>query len=252
LNGGGGNGTRQRGRSPAGEALRTQWLAPLLLLPGLALNAPAVSAVIYDLDVTRHRGRYELVAHTFLDAPARGIFNVLTDYDDDAFGRISGVYEESGYVGADEDGTPLVYTLVRGCMVFFCRDLRRVSRLEVEVPTLIRTTALPARSDFKYSRSEWMLEPTDRGTEVTYRLVMEPDFWVPPFVGPLFLKKRFREGGRRALERIERLARGEPSAVELPAREAKPSTVERPAGGQPSDLERRAPGEATGLERQAR
>lgn len=204
-------------------------LAPLLL-SGLALNGPAVSAVIHDLDVSRHRGRYELVAHTFLDAPVRAIFDVLTDYDDDAFGRISSVYQESGYVGADEDGTPLVYTLMRGCMVFFCRDMRRVSRLEVEAPTLIRTTALPARSDFKYSRSEWMLEPTDRGTEVTYRLVMEPDFWVPPFVGPLFLKKRFREGGRRALERIERLARGQPSGLEA-----------RHPRGEPSGREARAP-----------
>jgi hypothetical protein len=175
---------------------------------GLALPRAGTAALIHDLDVTRHRGRYELVAHTHLDAPVDGVYSVLTSYGDNGYRRISGIYQESGYLGADEDGTPLVYTLVKGCVAFFCREMRRVSRLEVEPPNFIRTTALPARSDFKYSRSEWRLEAAQEGTEVTYRLVMEPDFWVPPLIGPWVLERRFKEGGVRALERIERLARG--------------------------------------------
>jgi hypothetical protein len=40
-----------------------------------------------------------------------------------------------------------------------------------------------------------------------YRLEMEPDFWVPPLIGPWYLKRTLSHGGVRAVSRIERLAR---------------------------------------------
>jgi hypothetical protein len=36
---------------------------------------------------------------------------------------------------------------------------------------------------------------------------MEPDFFVPPVVGPWYLKRTLSQGGQRAVVRIERLAR---------------------------------------------
>jgi hypothetical protein len=45
-------------------------------------------------------------------------------------------------------------------------------------------------------------------------LVVEPDFWVPPVIGPWVLKRELRAGGERALYRIERLARGEPTGFD--------------------------------------
>ncbi len=43
-----------------------------------------------------------------------------------------------------------------------------------------------------------------------YVMVMEPDFWVPPIVGPWFLKRTLAVGGERAIIRIERIAQGVP------------------------------------------
>lgn len=182
-----------------------------VVLVASAASLPAFAAVIHSLDVTRDSGRYELVAETHLDAPAEEIFDVLTDYEDGRFGRISSVYKESDYLEPAEDGTPIVYTRMEGCLAFFCKSMRRVERLEADEPHSITTTTLPERSDFKYSRSQWTLEPADDGsTEVTYRLVMEPDFWVPPLIGPWLLERTLMKGGTRAITRIERLARGLP------------------------------------------
>jgi hypothetical protein len=36
---------------------------------------------------------------------------------------------------------------------------------------------------------------------------MEPDFFVPPVVGPWYLKRTLTQGSQRAVVRIERLAR---------------------------------------------
>jgi hypothetical protein len=188
--------------------------AALGIVCAAAAAGVASAAELHSLEVTRpERGRYELVAETLLEADAQAIFEVLTDYEDGAFGRISSVYKESDYLEPAPDGTPIVYTRMEGCMLGFCKSITRVERLETEEPYLIRTTALPELSDFEHAESEWVLKPVDGGTEVTYRLLIDPDFWVPPVIGPWVMKRELREGGERAIYRIERLARGLPSGL---------------------------------------
>lgn len=174
------------------------------------------AATIDSLEITKNHGRYELVAETHLDAPAAEIHTVLLEYDDDLFSRISSVYKESRYLEPDRDGTPIIYTRMEGCILFFCKSMRRTERLESMAPYFIRTVVLPEDSDFDYSHSEWILEPAENGTRMRYVLVMEPKFWVPPVVGPWFIKRAIASGGLRAVQRIERMARGE----SLPRRNA--------------------------------
>ncbi|HEX6997566.1 MAG TPA: SRPBCC family protein [Gammaproteobacteria bacterium] len=181
--------------------------AGTLLAAAIAWAPRASSATIRDLDVDKHRGRYELVANAFLAASPQSIYEVLTDYEDNAFQRISSVYKESDYLEPAQDGTPIVYTRMEGCLMFYCVSMRRVERLESREPYFIRTVTLPERSDFTHSVSEWILEPVNGGTRMTYRLEMEPDFWVPPVIGPWYLKRTLSSGGTRAVNRIERLAR---------------------------------------------
>lgn len=184
---------------------------------GFCVVVPAVvvlgagAAELHSLDVSRDRGRYELVAETHLEARPEDIFAVLVDYEDGGFGRISSVYKQSDYLDPAPDGTPIVYTRMEGCILGFCRSMERVERLEADAPHYIRTVALPELSDFEYATSEWSLDPVDDGTAVTYKLVIDPDFWVPPLIGPLILKHQLKAGGERAIYRIERLARGEPT-----------------------------------------
>ena len=133
------------------------------------------------------------------------MFDVLTDYE--RFGRISSTYTDYGFMEPEADGTPIIYTTMEGCVLFFCVTMRRVERMEVDAPSSIRTDALPEQSDFKLSVSEWTLEPEAGGTNMIYRLTMEPDFWIPPLIGPWVLKQRLERGGTSAVNRIERLAR---------------------------------------------
>lgn len=145
---------------------------------------------------------------------------MLTDYGDNAFSRISSAYKESRFLDPAADGTPIVYTRMEGCVLFYCMTLRRTERLETVEPRLIKSVTLPEQSDFKYSVSEWVLEPDGAGgTNMVYKLEMEPDFGVPPVIGPWYLKRTLSQGGMRAVMRIERLAReldGLPLGPEIP------------------------------------
>ncbi len=195
--------------------MRSNRAIAFVSVPALAASAVASAAELHSLEVTRPEpGKFELVAETLLEADVEAIFDVLTDYEDGAFGRISSVYKESDYLEPAPDGTPLVYTRMEGCMLWFCKSLTRVERLETEPPHFIRTVALPEQSDFEFAVSEWELRPVAGGTEVKYRLVIDPDFWVPPVIGPWVLKRELRAGGERAIYRIERLARGLPTGLE--------------------------------------
>jgi hypothetical protein len=181
----------------------------------LAAGTLAAAATIDELDVTRQRGRYSLEAEARLDATPESIYAVLTDFDDNAYSRISRAYKESRYLKPAADGTPLVYTRMEGCALWHCMSLERTERLETEAPRWIKSTTLPEGSNFKFSTSEWVLERDGENTRMTYKLEMEPDFFVPPVVGPWYLKRTLSQGGLRAVTRIERLAReldGRPNA----------------------------------------
>ncbi len=173
----------------------------------LGAGALAAAATIDELAVKRERGRYSLEANARLDASPESIYAVLTDFDDNAYSRISRAYKESRYLDPAADGTPLVYTRMEGCALWHCMTLERTERLETETPHWIKSTTLPEGSNFKHSVSEWWLERDGDGTKMRYTLEMEPAFFVPPVVGPWYLKRTLSQGGLRAVTRIERLAR---------------------------------------------
>jgi hypothetical protein len=173
-------------------------------------------ATLKQVEVSRDHDRYHVFADTHLDATPASIYKVLLDFDHDRYGQISDIYKESSYLPPDSDGTPLVYTRVEGCLLLFCRSMRRVERLEVVTPAFIRSKAVPERSDFKYSLAEWSIEPEAGGTRVIYKMDMEPDFWLPPFVGPWFLKRTLLRGAPAAIDQIESLA--QQATVEQAAR----------------------------------
>jgi hypothetical protein len=194
-----------------------------LAVGALAASALGAAATIDDLDVERQRGRYMLEAEARLAATPESIYAVLTDFDDNAYSRISRAYKESRYLDETAaDGTPLVYTRLEGCALWHCMSLERTERLETDAPRWIKSTTLPEGSNFKYSTSEWLLERDGENTRMTYKLEMEPDFFVPPIVGPWYLKRTLSQGGLRAVTRIERLAReldGRPNEPLTPLRD---------------------------------
>jgi hypothetical protein len=181
----------------------------LLVACGFCYVASSLPATLRSVDVSRREDRYRVVADTHLDAPPDAVYKVLLDFDGDRYQRISTIYKESSYLPPDTDGTPLVYTRVEGCLLGFCRSMRRVERLEVVTPQFIRSRTVPERSDFDYALSEWTFAPEGTGTRVTYRMEMEPSFWLPPFVGPWFLKRTLLRGAPQAIDQIELLAQQE-------------------------------------------
>lgn len=171
-----------------------------------ALTGAATAAELLEVSIEQQGERYLMESRTLLAAPRPAVFRVLSDYD--RFERISSIFEDVRFIEPARDGTPRAYTMVKGCVLVFCKTIERIERLEFSPPDRIVAEVEPEHSDFRYGRTEWRFVPTDAGTEVLYRMEMEPGFWVPPVIGPYIMKRSFRKDAVEALDRIEALAQG--------------------------------------------
>ena len=160
---------------------------------------------IRKLDVWKSGDVFYVDLVGYVDAPISQVYDVLVDYDQ--LDRLSCYIVDSRILEPAEDGTPLVYTLTRKCVLLFCGKIEKVERLELEPLHHITATAIPERSNLVHGLSEWRLREQDNGTLIELRQELDPDFWVPPVFGPMMIKKVMRQGGRRAILRVEYYAR---------------------------------------------
>jgi hypothetical protein len=176
---------------------------------GVWATAPA-AAEVRSFTLERQSQRYHVVSETFIDAPVEAVYDVLVDYDH--YDRVSSIFEESRYLERNPDGSGVVYTKAHGCIVFFCTTVERVERLDVVPDAEIVATVIPERSNARYAKTHWRLVAENGGTLLRYELEMEPDFWVPPLIGPALIKRALKQGGARAAVRVENLARQAPAS----------------------------------------
>ena len=184
--------------------------ATLLALPLLLWLSAAGAAEMRSIDVEHHKGRYTVSSEVWFDATVEQVFEVFRHWDLST--QFSSAIAESRDISADEYGRPGYYVRNEGCVLFFCRSFVRQGHVELEVNEELRAFANPEISDFKLSNETWTFVAENGGTVVTYRLLMEPDFWVPPGIGPYLIKRKFRNNGGDAIDRIEAIAQ------EIPAR----------------------------------
>jgi len=172
----------------------------------LLLSLAAGGAEMRSLEVDRVSGRYTLQSEVWFAAGVEAVYAVFLDYDLST--QFSGAIVESRNITAGEDGRPGFYVRNRGCVLFFCKSFERYGHIEHEPYTVIRASIDPETSDFYLSNESWRFRRDGKGTAVTYNLEFEPKFWVPPVIGPYVIKKKMRERGGGAVDRIEAIAQG--------------------------------------------
>jgi hypothetical protein len=142
-----------------------------------------------------------------MDAPRSAVFKALSDYD--RFTEFSSRHEESRFIEPAADGTPRIYTKVRGCVWFFCRKVERYAHLSLEPETRIVATAEPENSDVEYGVEVWEFEVVgEHGlqTRVLYSHEAKPRFWVPPVIGIWAIKRTLKKDALSATQSIEDMA----------------------------------------------
>lgn len=171
-------------------------------LAATALAATTARAIeVEKLEVRRSDNRYVVEFKALLDAPPEQVGAVLKDYEH--YPELDARILESR---RDQSDPLQLHTRLRGCVGgLFCRTMARVEKLE-EMPGGLIATAVPGKSDVTYGHTHSQWEARNGGTEVLYRLEIEPDFWVPPLFGPPLMMRTLREGTLSLFKNVERVA----------------------------------------------
>lgn len=176
---------------------------------GLVTLAAALATGAADLrfiEVERDQDLYTLRSITWFAAEPEALYDVLTDYDQ--FHRFSSALVETRNLEPDSQGRPEYFTRMEGCVLYWCRSFIRIGYLKLEPHKEITAVTDPDRSDFRRATERWQLRAEDGGTLLIYEFEMVPAFWVPPVIGPYYMKRALMSGGARAVNRIEALAQG--------------------------------------------
>ena len=178
-------------------------LFPVLLLCSGLLQ----SAELRDVLVEREDDYYRLNSKAWFDASPESLYGVLSNFD--LFVKFTSAIAESRNIPPDTNGRPQFFSRMEGCVLLWCKSFVRNGYLLLVPAQEITAITNPTTSDFKLSRETWRLIPENGGTLLIYEFHMIPDFWVPPVLGPFYIKRALQAGGIKAVNRIEALARGE-------------------------------------------
>lgn len=176
-----------------------------MLLIVAILSSTARAAEMISVEVNYDEGIYTMNSEIWFDATVEQVYEVFRDWDNST--KFSSAIEESRDMPPDEQGRPQFYVLNRGCVLFFCKSFERQGYVESELNVVIFAFVDPEKSDFQFSNESWRFLERDGGTVVIYDLEMQPKFWIPPGIGPYLIKRKLRNNGGSAVDRIEALAK---------------------------------------------
>lgn len=174
----------------------------LLALSLLASSASA--AELREITVDHDKGVYTMNSVVWFDAPIDKMYEVFRRWDYSK--EFSSAIVEARDVEPDDQGRPQYYSRMKGCVLFFCKEFVRQGHAEVVLNEVLRATADPGKSDFEFVDEEWTFSEEDGGTVVVYDLKMDPKFWIPPAIGPYLIKRKLKNDGGDAIDRIEAMA----------------------------------------------
>jgi hypothetical protein len=159
-----------------------------------------------SIEVDYVDGRYSMESVIWFDAGVDETYEVFSDYDLST--KFSSAIVEARNLEPDAQGRPGFYIRNKGCVLFFCKSVVRQGYVQSRDKRLLQAFTDASVSDFRFCEESWEFAEENGGTRVRYTLAMEPDFWVPPAVGPYLIKRKLRSDGSEALSRIEAIAQG--------------------------------------------
>ena len=175
-----------------------------LLLLCIALAAGGAQAArVDDLQVAHSKGVFTVRGTFVIAADPAAVRKVLTDFGH--LGRLTPAILESKVVGS-EAGATLVFTRSRACAGWFCRELKKVERVEVGADSIV-ATALPKQSNVVMSVTRWKISAAGSSTRVAWESSFDPVFMVPPLIGPALIKRALVREAAVHADAIERSAR---------------------------------------------
>ena len=177
----------------------------LLYLMSLAISSAAMAATVKRADLTFSGRAYHYRFDSEIAATVARVKAVVADINQLA--RLNDDIITSQLLERYDAHSFKRRLLLKHCILVFCFDLNFVERVEVLPSGDITTHIIPGESNFRRGDAIWrMVELDAERTLVTMEADQEPDFWIPPIIGPLLIKHSFVREVAETVDKLERLA----------------------------------------------
>lgn len=164
----------------------------------------------YELDhcaVDRQAQRYRIDLRVRLAAAPADAYAAFADVH--RLTRINPSVKQVRMIDGAAPGQQRVYTRVRVCVSFFCRELEQVQDMQHRAEGeggQIHARVIPALSDLRFGEAHWTLQGCGDMTCLSFLATLEPGFWIPPLIGPWLIQRKLREEATETSSGIERAA----------------------------------------------
>ena len=153
-------------------------LFPGVLLAGEILDSSVVhDGVVYRLSITAR-----------VEAPLALVYQSITDFNNLA--AINPAIEESEVLASQGAHRQRVRSVIRVCILVFCKRVEQVQDVTLVDHRTVVAIMVPGAGDFRAGLARWELTAVGTATELHFTETFEPDFWVPPIIGPWLIEKK--------------------------------------------------------------
>lgn len=172
-----------------------------LLVP---LPAALLAGKVYTASANHENGVYFVEVDARVSVPEPRVRELLTDYNN--LGRVNKAIEISEVLKTRKPGDYQVRTVTEACIWFYCKRIHQVQDVIESDDGSVTATVIPAQSDFRHGYARLNLWQEPGGTRVLIRSEVEPDFWIPPIIGPWLIKRKLRSEALETVRNLERVA----------------------------------------------
>jgi hypothetical protein len=137
--------------------------------------------------VTHDGTVYRLSITARVDAPLAVVYQAITDFTNLA--DINPSIEESQVLKSPAADRHRVRSVIKVCILLFCKRVVQVQDVRLVDGRTLEATMVPGAGDFRAGLARWKLTADGAATELHFNEVFEPDFWVPPLIGPWMIEK---------------------------------------------------------------
>jgi hypothetical protein len=160
-----------------------------------------LESVVFNI----HDNQYHYRFSARLEAPAEEVRAVVTDIE--RLPRINDNITLSRVLFYYQDGSYRRQLRMTECVLVFCFNIDFVERVVLQANGDIHTTIIPGAGNFRDGETLWEIEALpDGATRIVMSATQRPDFWIPPVLGPLLLKRAFMSEVTETMTKIEQLA----------------------------------------------
>ena len=177
-----------------------------LFIPGL-ISLTANATQLVHLQVDQRADAYNIYVEMDFDAPAESVRKILTDYGN--LNRLNESIISSQIIDTENNGKVRVHTRFESCVLFFCMELEKVEDITEDRNGRIIVNMIPDSSNFRSGQASWEVQSTRNGSRVIHYAQLEPDIWLPSWIGASIVKDTLRQEIQKSFENLECLARAD-------------------------------------------